>query len=201
MGAKITSIASIEEDEDNSNQQDHEQFIESRKAATVQGGIFFPICIRDLNYLGKRNILFYAPILKFGFHTYSDKEDLKEAMVRHDDNFFPFGSFGLRLGYYQMSDQKKKDAPILKSYMDITVGVSDNIGIIRNQSDPKYQSDPFDNTINLYIEGRLVIAKTSLLLGFDAYIDLSKKDVPDDLRFFVGTRINIESLLGKLIPK
>ncbi len=116
------------------------------------------------------------------------------------DNFFPFGSLGLRWGYYQISDKKKKDAPKLKSYMDITIGISENIGTIRKHTDPKYQKDPFENTINLYIEGRMVIAKTSFILGFDAYIDLSKKDVPNDLRFFIGSRVNIEAILGKLIP-
>lgn len=201
VGAQLTSIARIEEDVDNSNQEEPEQFIKSRKAATVQGGIFIPICIRKLNYLGEMNTLFLAPILKLGFHTYSERENSEETTVQHEDNFYPFGSLGMRLGFYQMSDQNKKEAPKLKSYMDITVGVSDNIGIIRNQSDPKYQRDPFDNTINLYIEGRLVIAKTSLILGFDAYIDLSKKNVPDDLRFFIGSRVDIEAILGWLMPK
>jgi hypothetical protein len=199
VGAQLTSIGSIEEDEPNSTQEEREQFIKSRKAATVQGGIYFPICIRKLDYLEKTNTLFLAPILKLGFHTYSEREN-SETTTHHEDNFFPFGSLGMRLGFFQMSDQNKKEAPILKTYMDITVGVSDNIGIIRNQSDPKYQVDPFDNTINLYIEGRLAIAKTSLILGFDAYLDLSKKDVPDDLRFFLGSRVDLEVILGWLMP-
>jgi hypothetical protein len=159
--AQLTSLPKIEDGEvkEANDQQDGiNQFIESRKGATIQAGIFFPDILpikflkRSWNYHGYKNKLFAAPIIKAGFHTYAEnieQGENEEKSSNSQDNFFTFFTFGLRFGHLRILNPLKT-APKMESYFDVTVGWSDNIGAIRDPEENK-PYDRFNNTFNVYL--------------------------------------------------
>ncbi|MGD2086986.1 MAG: hypothetical protein PVH61_12455 [Candidatus Aminicenantes bacterium] len=219
---QFTSLPALEsndgnpDDPQNDNNQENgngvDQFIKSRKGVTFQVGMFFPDILpfkflkRTWDSPGYKNKIFAAPLIKAGFHTYAEDIDNQDSQ----DDFFTFFSFGFRFGHLKVLNHERT-APKLESYLDVTLGWSDNIGAVRDEEEDKQPYDRFNNTFNVYFEARLNIPKTPFILGFDAYFNWRKgrtRDddeavkvaVPDDLRFFIGTRIDITSIISKLIP-
>lgn len=211
VGARLTSKPGIEESDENplltngsgtnNTGQAEENYTTSNRAAILHAGTFLPIALTEWSYQGK-NILFIAPIVKYGFHTLQKANNGEETDILKGDNLFIFGSLGLRLGHFMMFHDEKNIAPRLISYFDATLGWSEDLGEIRDPSDPKFPDDPLRNLLILYIEGRLKVPKTPFILGVDVVYQINhSKEVPGDIRFTFGTRINVDSAMRKLFSK
>jgi len=79
----------------------------------------------------------------------------------------------------------KSEGPSLLSYIDLTAGKWQN-----------FRLDPMHTTIRFDGSGRFMIPHTPLYVG--AEINLGRG--PEDIRFLGGTRIDIGSILGKVLP-
>ncbi len=83
-----------------------------------------------------------------------------------------------------MPTYPKSEGPELINYLDITGGKWDNL---------TYAGSP---RARVDIPGRFKIPFTPLYIGGEVNVG----DGPDDLRIFVGTRVDVGPLLAKLIP-
>jgi hypothetical protein len=211
VGARLTSKPRVQENEEITPQnnemnvnfagEETKVTITSNRAAIFHGGIFFPIYLTEWHYQGN-NVLFLAPIAKYGFHTFSNHAASGEPDLLPADNFYIFGSIGLRMGHFEVFNDDRNIAPRLISYFDATLGWSEDIGELRETTDPKFSQDPFRNLLNLYIEGRLRIPKTPFITGVEMFYPIGcLREMRGDIRFTVGTRINVHSTIRRLLTK
>jgi hypothetical protein len=153
-------------------------FVDSRKAATIQVGIYAPLYSDAWAWTHdhQRNALFVAPVAKFGISTIVGQDQGKAT----DTSVYKFWSFGVGLGHYRLN-QTPDTAPELISYLHVTAG--------------KWES--FGTEWRLAVEGRLKLPDAPFQVGFDANVRRGFKG-DADLRFVVGTRFDLGELLGKL---
>lgn len=144
----------------------------SRKAAEMSGGVYAPILTTRWTYNQQGQALFVAPLLRAGFQTPSTDQA---------SHFYTASGAGVRLGHFRMSGNKES-APELISYVDLLYGHFTSI------PDPRRR---------LAVEGALKAPGTPLVVGFAANIGHSGA-WRDDLRFFIGTRFDLGSLIARL---
>ncbi|HWQ02848.1 MAG TPA: hypothetical protein VNL38_00065 [Candidatus Nitrosotenuis sp.] len=158
-----------------------QEFLRSRKAALIQGGIFFPIVFKSATWThdGSRNALFIAPIGKAGLQTITSREEAQAAGTSAEDTTFHFLAAGVRLGHYKFYASANR-APELISYLDILGGTWENFEI------------PDDK--RLAIEGRIKIPSIPLFFGVDVVFGKGR----DDVRFLFGTGFDVGNLVGLL---
>jgi hypothetical protein len=194
-------------------------FLASRKVAQMQVGGYLPIYYNAMKWRYDKhdNVVFAAPIAKFGIQTITSEEvtqlrDNNNGVndVLNGDGVYNFFAFGTRLGHYKLLGNDS--APELISYIDITAGKWENFEFIRGQRcDDPLNKGTFQCENGLVViggktllvrerqrrlgfEGRLKIPSTPLFVGFDA--NLGKG--PDDVRFLFGTRFDVGTLFGRL---
>ncbi len=189
-----------------------ETFIGSRKAALLQGGLYFPMYAESWKwwYDGNNNALFIAPIIKAGFQTVTSGTQMTTSpapgsnfltQTLQNRDFYHFWAAGVRLGHFKLYDSWNI-APELISYLDITIGQWQNFAVCPNRQcavDPNtgLAQGPFDHPLRFAFEGRLKIPGVPLQIGFDANTGPERAD----LRFLFGTQFDVGCAFRKLRPK
>ena len=182
-------------DPENNTEESEE---EVKKTTTFQFGGYIPLMFSEWYHNGRENCLFVAPIFKLGFQRFSGTLSEYAKQYMSQNHLYLSGSFGVRFGHYVKSITKNK-AHYLSSYFDITVGQSQLTGVLRERDENnELPSDPIKNSLNVYFEGRVKIPMTPFTIGVDASANITRGDIPDDLRIIMGTRVDIKSLIDKV---
>jgi hypothetical protein len=186
--ARLTSVATGATTQSNGVT---EQFIQSRKAALLQGGIYLPY--NTTWWKQGQYSLFAAPLVKAGFATLLDDAPQTSTVVaspNRDGHFFTFWSYGTRLGFYRHSrgansmsaaslvsgkeekprvSQEDDGAPELVSFVDLTRG--------RFGAFEAFRPDTQDPTgfirvrpMRWSVEGLLKIPSSPFVVGFSANV-------------------------------
>ncbi|MGP8247040.1 MAG: hypothetical protein ACLQVN_21295 [Bryobacteraceae bacterium] len=157
-----------------------------------EGGIYFPMVPGWAQWVhnGQGNGIFAAPLAKLGFQA----GDVGGSSFTDPERFdvFRFYGFGARIGHFDLYDHPQPEAPELLIWLDVTVGRWDNFRIYPSGIPNRVYERPwrFDAV------GRLKIPYTPFYVGGEVNVGPG----PDDLRIFVGTRIDIGKVLTSLIP-
>ena len=193
-------------------------FIGSRKSALMQGGVYFPILINKWIFQNTPNALSIAPLAKIGFITPTSPGTTVTSpnttvMPLNTQQFYNYYGWGARVGHFKLSYDYQNEAPELISYLDVIVGRYSNLETLvpdlngAGQAIVGANGLPFARPIRQYrvgIEGSLKVPSTPLLLGFSANLGQNlfsthRLQAPnDDLRFFIGTKFDIGSVLSKV---
>lgn len=155
-----------------------------------EGGLYFPVVPKfaQWRFHGQTNGVFVAPMAKLGFQA----GDVSVAATDPEKfDVFRFYSFGARIGHFKLYDQPQSEAPQLLSYLDITGGVWDNFRIY-----PSGTNEVYRRPWRLDATARFKIPLTPLYVGGEVNVGPG----PDDMRIFVGTRIDIGKVITTLIP-
>jgi len=153
------------------------------KGAYVVGGVYIPWlpAFAQWRFRGQRNAFFIGPLANYGFQVPG-----KTPAGTPNFNAFRSYSGGFRFGHYRMTVRMKHTAPELLSYLDVTWG--------------KWQDFREAVTGNrgtrLDVAGRYKIPYTVLFIGFDANTGPGGSDI----RLLAGTRVDVSTILGKLLP-
>jgi hypothetical protein len=177
------------------NDSNNEESKETLKNAVVEFGLHYPFLIGEWQHQGRKNAIFAGPIVKTGFQRFYNGNLGNEMNYLEEDQLYPFLSFGLRSGHFLKSPNVNQ-AHRLCSYFDVTVGWSSTIGVV---SDDKTAIS--DRSFNVYLEARIKIPTTSFTLGFNAYKNISRGDIQDDFRIILGTRLDLLTLIDRLLPR
>jgi hypothetical protein len=162
------------------------------QAAALQVGAYFPMTLHRWDYKGRSYGLFVAPIAKVGFYTLtsagSSAAEAAENNTRSNGRFFPFYSYGVRIGHYRDFEtwdgrlQRSRSFDLL-SFLDISVGKWANLEYLApfnfsSTSNPQCNVPATDPTTaacdtrerlwRYNFEGLLVIPNTPLVLGVNA---------------------------------
>lgn len=192
------------------------------QAAEIQVGVYLPFVVDNWRYKDRQYSLYLAPIAKVGFYTLTEAgssvNQQTENANRSNGTFFPFYSYGLRLGHYREHTtwdlrNDRDRAPEQLSYIDVSVGKWANYEYIQpfaftNGVTPMCTlpvSDPTTAACDLRtrdwrygFEGLLVVPNTPLILGLSANVAAQHPRgagayylvPPDDLRFLFGVRFD-----------
>lgn len=157
-----------------------------------EGGIYFPMVPSWAQWVhdGKANGLFVAPMAKLGFQAGDVGSSSSTDPGRFD--VFRFYGFGARVGHFTLFHQPQSEAPELLSWLDVTAGRWDNFRIYPSGT-PNHM---YERPLRFDAVGRLKIPFTPFYVGGEVNVGPG----PDDLRVFVGTRIDIGKVLTSLIP-
>lgn len=152
------------------------------KGAYVVGGLYAPWVPKfaQWRFRGQRNAFFVGPLANYGFQVPGNNPKGTPAF-----NVFRSYSGGFRFGHYRMT-VRKQTAPELLSYLDVTWGKWENFR----------EAVTGIRGTRLDVAGRYKIPYTILFLGFDANTGPGGSDV----RLYAGTRVDISTILGKLLP-
>ena len=155
-----------------------------------EGGAYFPIVPRwaQWQFHGQGNGLFIAPLAKLGFQA-GDVSVSSTDPEKFD--VFRFYGFGVKIGHFKLYDKPQSEAPQLLSYLDITGGRWDNFRIY-----PSGTNEVYRRPWRLDATARFKIPLTPLYVGGEVNVGSG----PDDMRIFVGTRIDIGKVVTALIP-
>lgn len=179
-------------------------FIASKKGVLMQLGFYAPWYRESWTWpdegdSGETNALFFAPLVKFGFQSIT--EEIKT--IRDDpDDLFESRAVGVRFGHLKYQGDTG-DGIELVSYLDLTFGKWENfevcVGKVKQPTPTSCGDAPAGGTkvsnFRTGIEGRLKIDSTvPIILG----IDINTGRDRDDVRFIVGTRFNVATLIEKL---
>jgi hypothetical protein len=204
--------------------------LSNNQAAALQVGAYLPFTVSSWDFRERYYSLFLAPIGKVGFYTVTDSGNAAfqaaENANRNSSTFFPFYSYGVRVGHRR--DYTTKDgrndadrAPEQLSYLDISVGKWSNYEFIEpynfttslqptctmQASNPATAACDVTQRLWRYgFEGLLVIPNTPLIIGLSANVaaqhprgpNLFYLSPPDDLRFLFGVRFDASKLTGAL---
>ena len=99
-------------------------------------------------------------------------------------NVSRFFGFGGRIGLFKMPADLKSTGPELVNYIDLTVGKWDNL-VFNGAPHRRFDA-----------AGRFKLPYTPLYIGGEVNVG----DGPNDIRVFFGTRVDIGSIIGKLVP-
>ncbi len=170
-----------------------DEFLDSKKSALIQAGIFAPFYsgVTSWKFKGAHNALFGGPILKMGFQTVTGKLTDQEALRFGGDDLYHFWAVGARFGHYSF-DKDSDVAPELNSYMDLSVGRWENFTVCKEGTSGA--SCARERRNRFAAEGRLKVPATPFQIGFD----LNSGRGPDDLRFLFGLKFDIGKLFAKL---
>lgn len=157
--------------------------ISAAKGAYVEGGIYTPLLFPSMQWIfrGQANGFFIAPLAKYIFLD----PDSPPAGATTGFNVYRAYGGGFRLGHFQLPAHFRKQGPELLSFLDVTAGRWEN-----------YREPNGTRGARLDVTGRYKIPYTLLYIGFDA----NAGPGGSDFRLFVGTRVDVASILGKLLP-
>ncbi len=189
----------------------------SARTETIELGFYMPINHRTMSwhFNNKRQVLFFAPIVKGGFQSVPQvsKTD-NPVLVTDPANVYKFVSGGVRIGHYYQPKHEYEVAPELISFLDITSGRWDNLkdrntALFSDGKGPNKTntcSDPVAGTVvdircyhvpnRLELKGRMRIPVTPFTIGFRTVVGPG----PDVMEIFLGTRIDLAPFLQKLVP-
>jgi hypothetical protein len=157
--------------------------ISSAKGAYVEGGVYTPFLFPSMqwHFRGQANAFFIAPLAKYAF---LDPDSTPAGSTTAFNVYRAYGG-GFRLGHFRLPAHFNKEGPELLSYLDITGGKWEN-----------YRESNGTRGARLDVSGRYKIPFTILYIGFDANLGPGGSD----FRLFAGTRVDVSSILGKLLP-
>ena len=147
----------------------------------MEMGAYAPIIPKfaQWRYDARDNALFIAPVARAGVQGFAN------AMATPGPDVFKFWSAGLRLGHFAMPTRPRSEAPEMLSYLDLTCGKWENFQLPNKTS-----------LARLDATGRFKVPKTPFYVGGEANLGRGNKD----LRITIGTRLDLGSILGKLVP-
>ena len=188
IDARLTSVATQQAATVAGSNQNTtiQNFTESQKAASFQGGIYVPIVVGEGWRVGRNNYsLFFAPLTKLGFTTLTDEQTLVSAQssaatvttLPVTNRFFKSYSFGTRLGIFQHFPSRGA-APQIVSYIDISVGRFGDFEAFRDltlepgNKRPALGVDEFRRfrPWRYSLEGLLKVPHSPFVVGFNANI-------------------------------
>ncbi|HLG97480.1 MAG TPA: hypothetical protein VKX49_14300 [Bryobacteraceae bacterium] len=200
-----------------------ESFVESRKAASFQTGVYLPVVAGRPWASGNGNYsLFFAPLAKASFTTLaSTTTDSGPALTQPvTGRFFSSYTFGTRLGVFQHF-RSEAAAPDMISYIDFAAG---RFGDFEAFRDLTLEENPNGSTAAQHeflrvrpwrysLEGLFKVPHSPFVVGFDANIGAGPVLVAkgalathpftpprDDLRFLIGAQFDFSKLL-KTLPE
>jgi hypothetical protein len=160
------------------------------QGAYLEGGVYLPIIPEfvEWTYHGQDNALFVAPLAKLGFQAISNPSSNTGSTTGQTSsvasNVSRFFGFGGRIGLFKMPADLKSTGPELVNYIDLTVGKWDNL-VFNGAPHRRFDA-----------AGRFKLPYTPLYIGGEVNVG----DGPNDIRVFFGTRVDIGSIIGKLVP-
>lgn len=175
-------------------------FIASRKAAVIQGGIYLPLFpdAWKWSYKGNNNALFIAPIFKGGYQTLTGGAQTVTSptpgtsttvATLNSEGLYYFYGGGARLGHFRLS-RSWNIAPDLLSRLDILFGKWENFEQCAGGM-CMAGSNNFVLPTMIAMEGRLKIPDTFFQIGFDAITPFTRTTgTKGDLRFLFGVQID-----------
>lgn len=187
-------------------------FITSQKAAVIQGGVSFPLAGNwsHWSFEGGRHTFLFAPLLKAGVETptssvtttSSNPGTTTTSTPLNGENTFPFAAAGVRLGQMTVPYSWNK-APYLLHYVDITAGkwhsfyqCADSMCNYGTATPPPASPLNLVRPWMVNLEGRLLIPKTPVMLGLDAYVPFTESTgLHGDVRFLFGVRLDVGCML------
>lgn len=157
--------------------------ISKAKGAYVEGGVYAPLLLPSMqwSFHGQENAFFFAPIAKYAFL----EPDSSPAGSTTSFNTYRAYSSGFRWGHFRLPSHFAKQGPELLSYVDVTWGRWEN-----------YREANGSRGTRMDVNGRYKIPYTLLYLGFEANVGPGGSD----FRLFAGTRVDVSSIIGKLLP-
>jgi hypothetical protein len=157
--------------------------LSSAKGAYVEGGVYTPLLFPSMqwHFRGQANAFFIAPLAKYAF---LDPNGTPAGATTAFNVYRAYGG-GFRLGHFRLPAHFNREGPELLSYLDITGGRWEN-----------YRESNGTRGARLDVNGRYKIPFTILYIGFDANLGPGGSD----FRLFAGTRVDVASILGKLLP-
>jgi hypothetical protein len=157
--------------------------LSSAKGAYVEGGVYTPLLFPSMqwHFRGQANASFIAPLVKYAF---LDPDSTPAGATTAFNVYRAYGG-GFRLGHFRLPAHFRKEGPELLSYLDVTAGRWEN-----------YRESNGTRGVRLDVNGRYKIPFTILYIGFDANLGPGGSD----FRLFAGTRVDVSSILGKLLP-
>lgn len=173
-------------------------FIASRKAAVIEGGVYLPMFLDSWkwSYQGNDNALFIAPIFEGGYQTITGGTQTVSSptpgtsttiATLNSQGLYYFYAGGARLGHYELSSSWNI-GPDLLSHLDILFGKWQNFE--QCQGECTATSSLVLPTM-IALNGRLKIPSTFFQIGFDAITPLTKTaGTQGDLRFFFGVQVD-----------
>ncbi len=178
-----------------------ESFIQSQKAATFQGGAYFPLIAGEpWSTGGSRYSMFVAPIAKTSFTTLASDATAATAVT---DRFFKSYSFGARLGIFHHS-RSTAAAPELVSYVDIARGRFGDFEAFRGSPVGPHPGLLLERPWRYSVEGLFKVPHSPFVMGFNANVGTGGKaaftEPRDDLRFLFGAQFDFSRLL-KALPQ
>ncbi len=157
--------------------------ISKAKGAYVEGGIYTPFMpsIFQWNFRGQSNGFFVAPMAKYIFLD----PDTTPAGATTSFNVYRAYAGGVRLGHFRLPARFNKENSELLSYVDITGGKWED-----------FREPNGSRGARLDVKGRYKLPYTLLYVGFEANVGPGGSDY----RLFAGTRVDVSTILGKLLP-
>ena len=198
-------------------------FLESRKAASFQTGVYLPLIAGQPWSSGHGMYsLFVAPLAKASLTTLSGNADTgsgSNETLPVTGRFFSTYAYGTRLGVFQHFHSRSA-APELISYVDFAVG---RFGDFESFRDLSLEQNPNAAGTGPHeflryrpwrysLEGLFKVPNSPILVGFNANVGSrwrAARDragtrpfnaAPDDLRFLIGAQFDFSKLLTA-IPK
>jgi hypothetical protein len=149
----------------------------------VEGGVYTPFVLPSTqwHFRGQANAFFIATMAKYVFLD----PDSTPAGATTAFNVYRAYAGGFRLGHFRLPAHFNQEAPELLSYLDVTAGRWEN-----------YRESNGTRGARLDVTGRYKIPFTILYIGFDANVGPGGSD----FRLFAGTRVDVSSILGRLLP-
>lgn len=173
-------------------------FIASRKAAVIEGGVYVPMFLDHWkwSYRGNDNALFIAPIFIGGYQTITGGTQTVSSptpgtsttiATLNSQGLYYFYAGGARLGHYKLFNSWNI-APELLSHLDILFGKWQNFEQCQGACSAT-SSLVLPTMISL--DGRLKIPSTFFQVGFDAITPLTRTvGTQGDLRFLFGVQVD-----------
>jgi hypothetical protein len=157
--------------------------ISAAKGAYVEGGVYAPFLFSSMqwHFRGQANAPFIAPLVKYAF---LEPDSTPAGAITNFNVYRAYGG-GFRLGHFRLPAHFHQEGPELLSYLDVTAGRWEN-----------YRESNGTRGARLDVNGRFKIPLTILYIGFDANVGPGGSD----FRLFVGTRVDVGSILGRLLP-
>jgi hypothetical protein len=189
---RLTAIPSGASSDSKNSSGAPTSLLSNSQAAALQMGGYVPLVLDSWDYRERSYGLYMAPIATAGFYTLTSV-----GSANTGGTFFPFYSYGLRLGHYREfhawdGSLETSRAPEQLSYFDVSIGKWANFENSQQQRLWRYG-----------FEGLLVIPNTPLIVGLSANVSaqhsrLSGAAPADDLRFLFGVRFDASRLTGVL---
>ena len=184
--ARLTALP-VQVEGNGSDVATKDQFVDSRKGALLQVGIYAPIYGPQTSWEhdGAIHALFIAPVVRGGVATIAGDDAADATGPSDPDDVNQFWSVGIGVGLHRLTGTANQ-APQLINYLHATWGQSEAFELIKD--------GVVTRPLRWFVEGRLMVPNTALQIGFDANLG----DGHDDIRFIFGTRFDIGELIERL---